>query len=305
MAENDEESELVAEFGRVLRMATGSGMQIAEARSRRSQVSAAEQAAERDRVFRTEAGVAALVNRELYNPEFWRTANTSSIADRVTVAAHLAGGHAEARNGWMHAADVLRHDFGLNLELMNKDHPTSLTDRDAALRDALDDHFARRQLDAEQDQALAPDTGQEQDTTKDTEQDNQAPTATTEGRAAGQAASATAERDTEGTVADGAADPAPADRHGVEAPRDRPDATAGEQAGGRMPRNNVRITEDQWARIEQHANAPELALVRVRQAAGFARPTEERIGPAPAAGKPVKPQAGPGRGRSQEAGTSR
>lgn len=203
MAENEEESEMAAQFGNLLRVAMGSGMQIREAQPRRAQMQASERSAEADRQTRAETNVAAMVNREVYNPEFLRTAGSESIADRVTVAAHLAGTHAEARGAWMHAADVLRNEYGINLEAMNKDHPTSLVDRHAALRDALDDYFARQRLDAEADQALAPTAAPEQDATEEVENQSppqpDAPAQTTE---ADQAASQKAEKEADAKAVD-------------------------------------------------------------------------------------------------------
>lgn len=302
MAENEEESEMAAQFGNLLRVAMGSGMQIREAQARRAQMQAAERTAEADRQARAEANVAAMVNREVYNPEFWRTAGSESIADRVTVAAHLAGTHAEARGAWMHAADVLRNDYGINLEAINKDHPTSLVGRHAALRDALDDYFARQRLDAEADQALAPKAEQERDADRDEELGAAAPpdTAAQPGEA-DQAAGQKAEREADAKAVDEASHLALVDRYGAEAQQGQESTTA----GGRALRQYQRVTEAQLAQIERHANTPELAGVRAQQADFFPRSTTERIATAPSrtAKKPAVFTASAGRG--QETGVSR
>lgn len=307
MAENEEESEMAAQFGNMLRVAMGSGMQIREAQARRAQMQASERAADADRQARTEAAVAAIVNREVYNPEFWRTAGSESIADRVTVAAHLAGTHAEARGAWMHAADVLRNDYGINLEAMNRDHPTSLVDRHAALRDALDDYFARQRLDAEADQALAPKPEQDQDATIDAEQENTFPPDTTvQTTEADRAASQKLEKEADAKTVDEDAHLAMSDLYGAEAQRDQVSAEAEQATGARGPGQYQRVTDAQLAQIELHANAPQLALVRARQAAGFPQPTTDRIAPSAKGIKATKPAAaGRGLGQGQEAGLSR
>jgi hypothetical protein len=308
MAENEEESEMAAQFGNMLRMAMGSGMQIREAQARRAQMQAAERTAEADRQTRAEAGVAAMVNREVYTPEFWRTAGPESIADRVTVAAHLAGTHAEARGAWMHAADVLRNDYGINLEAMNKDHPSSLVDRHAALRDALDDYFAAQRLDAEADQALAPTVEQEQDATADADREHTSgPDTTVQTSEAVQAVSQKAEKEADAKAVDKDTHLALADRYGAEAQQDQLNALANkEQTGGRSPHQYRRVTEAQLEQIERHANAPQLALVRARQAAAFPQPTADRIAPGAKSIKATKPAAAErGLGQGQEARLSR
>jgi hypothetical protein len=302
MAENEEESEMAAQFGNVLRVAMGSGMQIREAQARRAQMQASERTAEADRQARAEANVAALVNREVYNPEFWRTAGSESIADRVTVAAHLAGTHAEARGAWMHAADVLRNDYRINLEAMNKDHPTSLVDRHAALRDALDDYFARQRLDVEADQALAATAEQPQDTAADADRENaSAPDTTVQPSEADQAASHKAEKEAGAKAVDEDAHQVLADRSGAEAQQGHESTTAGGRGSGQYQR----VTEAQLAQIERHANTPELAGVRSQQGDFFPRSTAERIAtnPSKTANKPAASAAAAG--RNQETGLNR
>lgn len=297
---------MAAQFGNMLRVAMGSGMQLREAQARREQMQAAESTAQADQQTRAEANVAAMVNREMYNPEFWRTAGSESIADRVTVAAHLAGAHPEARGAWMHAADVLRNDYGINLELMNKDHPTTLVDRHAALRDALDDYFARQRLDAEADHALAPRAEQEQSTDRDDELGAVTPSdATAQTTDADQAASQKAEREADAKAVDEDAHLALADRYGSEAQQDEVHAQAEEQTGGRLSNQYQRVTDAQLAQIERHANTPELATVRSQQADFFPRSTAERIAANPAKTTKKPASAASAAGRSQETGVSR
>lgn len=306
MAENEEESEMAAQFGNILRVAMGSGMQIREAQARRAQMQASERTAEADRQTRSEGTVAAMVNREVYNPEFWRTAGSESIADRVTVAAHLAGTHAEARAAWMHSADVLRNDYGINLERMNKDHPTSLVDRHAALRDALDDYFARQRLDAEADQALAPRAEQEQSTDRDDELGAVTPSDTTaQTTETDQAASQKVEKEADAKAVDEDAHLAMADRYGAEARQDEANVRTEEQAGGRDPGQYQRVTDAQLAQIERHANTPELAGVRSQQGDFFPRSTAERIATNPSKTTKRPVSTAPAAGRSQETGLSR
>jgi hypothetical protein len=202
---------------------------------------------------------------------------------------------------------VLRNDYGINLEVMNKDHPTSLVDRHAALRDALDDYFARQRLDAESDHALAPRPEQDQDATADADRDHQSgPVATAQTSEADQAASQNAEKEADAKAVDEEAHQVLADRYGAEAGQDQKNAQAEEQSGGRSPHQYQRVTEAQLEQIERHANAPQLALVRARQAAGFPQPTTDRIAPGAKSIKAQKPvAAGRGLGQGQEAGLSR
>lgn len=149
-----EESEMTEQLGLVLRQVTGSGLQSKEMLERRRQMNAMERQREDQQRHATEAQVAGSIRRDVYDREFWRTAGSESIADRVTVAGALAGEHPEARTAYMHASDVLRDDYGINIEQMNRDHPTSSADRHHALRQALDDYFAKHRLDAESDATL-------------------------------------------------------------------------------------------------------------------------------------------------------
>lgn len=92
---------------------------------------------------------AAALEREVYNDKFWIAAGSESIADRVAVARHLSQDHPAAKTAYLHACDVLRTTYGISVEKINREHPHSPEDRHAALREALDEYFAREQLDPE------------------------------------------------------------------------------------------------------------------------------------------------------------
>lgn len=152
MAE-DEESQVAEDFGRMVRIATGSIMQVAESRARRRQVGASTDAAEsRDRQ-RMEDNAARVVQHDLYRAEFWKHAGSESIADRMAVAATLGESNPAAQSAWMHGADVIRATYGIDLQKINREHPNSQEERHAALRDALDDRVQMNRYDAAADKA--------------------------------------------------------------------------------------------------------------------------------------------------------
>src|SRR5690625_4181378 len=150
----NEESELTQELGQLVRVLTGSGMQYQEARFRREQMRAAEQARMQQQQHAHNKALANLVHETLHDRQFWATAGSEAIADNVIAAAHLSQDHPKAQQAYMHAADMLRNDFGINLEDINRDHPTALSDRHAALRDSLDSYFeGQREQAGETDKA--------------------------------------------------------------------------------------------------------------------------------------------------------
>lgn len=288
-----EESELTEQMGAVLRQVTGSGLQSKEMLERRQQMNAMERQREDQQRHATEAQVAGSVRREVYDRDFWRAAGSESIADRVTVAGALAGEHAEARTAYMHASDVLRNDYGINVEQMNRDHPTSSADRHHALRQALDDYFARHRLDAESDQALgqgeqqaqvqavveptaeeaaqtetqaADREAEQQSFTAEASQDEQQQAAEQEDAAAQAKASETA------NLTD-------ADRYAAEQRRDTVHASAEEQTGGRQPhpyqaggareRPHQRMTAKEFNRVAK--SDPQAAESRNTAAQNFPR----------------------------------
>lgn len=150
--ENQEESEMMQDFGSIARAVMGSGMQLAEHAQRRAQMRLAEANANAER----ERNIAQLVHRDLSSPKFWKNAGSEAIADRMIVASELAGRHEAASQAFMAGADRIRNQFGINVEDLNRDHPTAATDRHRALRDALDDYLAGQRAKAE-----PPPMGQE------------------------------------------------------------------------------------------------------------------------------------------------
>ncbi|MFF5794521.1 hypothetical protein ACFY5D_20960 [Paeniglutamicibacter sp. NPDC012692] len=123
----------------------GSGMQAAEQAQRRVSMSQAEASAQVAR----ERGVAEMIRRELSSPSFWKHASSEAIADRMTVASELALKHNDASQAFMAGADRIRNQYGINVEDINRDHPTSSVQRHQALRDALDDYLASQRLNSE------------------------------------------------------------------------------------------------------------------------------------------------------------
>lgn len=90
-----------------------------------------------------------------------RPGGSEAIADNFAIATHLKDRHPEAAAAHTHMKDLLRNDYGINIEDINRDHPTALVDQHRALRDPLDDHFNKKFLDAEADETLAKATGRQ------------------------------------------------------------------------------------------------------------------------------------------------
>ncbi|GAA1495363.1 hypothetical protein [Paeniglutamicibacter kerguelensis] len=163
-----EETEIVQDLGRTARLILGSGMQAAEQAQRRSHMEGQERLAQEQRAHAAlladgarERAMVEQIRRDFSSSPFWKNAGSESIADRMTVAAELAARHPEAGRTYMDGADRIRNQFGINVEDINRDHPTAPADRHAALRDALDDYFASHRLDAESDET--PDADHDQD----------------------------------------------------------------------------------------------------------------------------------------------
>lgn len=135
--ENDEESEISSEFGRVLRMVMGAAMQAKEASERRSQDQ-----------FRQSEQLAAVLKKDMSSPSFTQLSG-AQIADRMTVASELAGAHRTAAHAFMAGSDRLRNEMGINVEDLYKNHPQSAEERHAALRHAIDDYQASARLSQE------------------------------------------------------------------------------------------------------------------------------------------------------------
>ncbi|MGO2809741.1 MAG: hypothetical protein ACTIAQ_13635 [Glutamicibacter arilaitensis] len=141
--ENDEESDISMEFGRVLRMALGAAMQAKEASDRR--------AANRDpeaQAHRLQQQVASLLKKDMASPDFVKM-SSQQIADRMTVASELSARHPDASKAFMAGSDRLRNALGINIEDIYKNHPQSPMERYQALRNAIDDYQASSRLDQE------------------------------------------------------------------------------------------------------------------------------------------------------------
>lgn len=154
-----EESEIMQDFGQILRTVMGSGMQAAEQSQRR----AAMQAQQRQAAEAHERGVAQMIGRDFASEKFWKTAGSEAIADRMTLSVELAtkhGADSEAARAFTTGADRIRNQYGINVEDINRDHPIAATDRHHALRDALDDYLAGERANAEEQTA---NTGQERE----------------------------------------------------------------------------------------------------------------------------------------------
>lgn len=162
-----EETEIVQDLGRTARLILGSGMQATEQAQRRSHLEGQERLAQEQRAHAAlladaarERSMIEQIRRDFSSTPFWKNAGSESIADRMTVAAELAARHPEAGRTYMDGADRIRNQFGINIEDINRDHPTAPADRHAALRDALDDYFASHRLDAESDETQKTDHDQ-------------------------------------------------------------------------------------------------------------------------------------------------
>lgn len=186
--------------------------------------------------FQAQAAQASSLEREVYRNEFWQSAGSESIADRVIVAQQLSADHPAAQTAYLHASDVLRTNYGINIEDMNRDHPTSPEDRQAALREALDDYFARNQLEAEQKGAAAS-------AENETEAGNESEAAAEESRAASLGA------DADRAAASESANLAEADKAGAEAHQDREHTRAEETTGGRQPHPYSRTSDAELAKV--------------------------------------------------------
>lgn len=171
MVNDHEESEIMQDFGQLLRTVMGSGMQAAEQAQRRVAMRAQEQAVSEAR----ERAVAQMVGQEFASDKFWRSAGSEAIADRMTLSLALAtkhGASSESARAFVTGADRIRNQYGINVEDINNDHPLSAVERHHALRDALDDYLAGERANVEA-RALNAAQGREKDS-KESEATNEA-----------------------------------------------------------------------------------------------------------------------------------
>src|SRR5699024_8531691 len=118
---NEEESEVMEGFTRIIRAASMSAMQVKEAADRRRQehekmseserAQAAQREQERTAVDRR---VADSVYKSMQSPVFWNHADNERIAERMTVAQQLAPEHSKADSAFMMGSDVLRDKYGID-----------------------------------------------------------------------------------------------------------------------------------------------------------------------------------------------
>ena len=219
-----EESEIIQEFGNMTRAIMGSGMQAAEQAQRRASMSQAEASAQVAR----ERGVAEMIRRELSSPSFWKHASSEAIADRMTVASELALKHNDASQAFMAGADRIRNQYGINVEDINRDHPTSSVQRHQALRDALDDYLASQRLNSEaqgkEAGAEAAETGASAEDGKDTAHElEQAAAAANQDEQANVAQAGEAEAETQQDAKHTQADEAKESTRPSDNPTGRPD----------------------------------------------------------------------------------
>ncbi|WP_349931842.1 hypothetical protein ABNP34_16470 (plasmid) [Glutamicibacter mishrai] len=147
--ENDEESDISMEFGRVLRMALGSAMQVSETKARQAmqQQQSQEQSSQLEQ-RESQNKLAWNLNTDLKSSSFAHMSG-EQIADRMTVASHLAPNFTNAAKAYMAGSDRLRNEMGINIEDINRNHPLSAEDRHAALRNAIDDYRASARMNQE------------------------------------------------------------------------------------------------------------------------------------------------------------
>lgn len=190
--------------------------------------------------------------------------------------------HPEAQAAYAHVRDLLRNDYGINIEDIHRDHPTALTDQHRALRDALDDYFAKKYLDAEADETLA--TAHGTNTREATSEAGELREATDEAHEREEAHHDKAEH------------------YGAEVHQDRTNAMTEEHRPAAEPYGGS--TAQGLAKIRETAGA-DVAASREKQAQGFPQSPENQIKtsatrrPARRAGIHNMP------GRKQESGRTR
>lgn len=265
----NEESEMSQEFGQLVRVLTGSGMQVQEANMRRKQARSIEQARMDQQRQAQDKAMAEMVNETLNDRNFWATAGAEEIADNVTVAAHLSPTQPKARTAYMHASDMLRNEYGINLEDINRDHPTSLSDRHVAIRDELDSFFERQRVQQERggEPIVLDETFQLE----------------TEERLAIERNGPIVIEPSESTVQeegqllkDEQASSSKASQYQAEHQQDKNHALTESVIGGREPHPYQRVTSKQYEDLRS-TTSEWLADTRHRQSLMFAKSTQDRV----------------------------
>lgn len=296
----NEESEMSQEFGQLVRVLTGSGMQVQESRMRREQLRSWEQSRSEQQQQAQDKAMAELVNQRVHDRDFWATAGSEAVADNVTVAAHLSSTQPKAQKAYMYASDMLRNEYGINLEDINRDHPTSLNDRHAALRDALDSYFARQNMNT--DRVAEPIVIDETLTVESKERlaiERDGPIVIEP--------SEPVEQDEAKLRQAEQASSAKADRHHAEHQQDQKHALTESMTGGREPHPYQRVSSQQYEQLRS-TTSEWLANTRHRQSLMFAQSSKDRVfnGRAKQINMP-KPQnkAFKGKNRQQDVGLVR
>jgi len=281
----NEETEMTQEFGQLVRILTGSSIQIREAAYHRSIVKAEAESARQAEQQRQqqEQLMAESVNEKLRSESLWARGDATEIADHVIVAAHLGETHEAALSGYHYAADMLRDNYGINLAEMNRDHPTSWADRHEALQQALSDHFEAQQKESEaeqlsnqseqQTQVLDGESEAEQPPNQP-EQEQQAHELEGEAAAARQSEEVNLHR-----AGDYAAEQSQDERHTQQEASN----------GGRQPEPYQRVTDAQ--REQLNSQIPGYGDTRQRQGMQFTKPSQERVNDtasSPKSGRAVK-----------------
>lgn len=247
----NEESEMTQEFGQLVRILTGSSLQMREAAYHRNLAKAGVEAARRQEQEQQqqEQLMAEAVNNKLRSESLWANQDATAIADHVIVAAHLGETNDTAMSGYRYASDMLRDNYGINLAEMNRDHPTAWADQHAALQQALLDHYEAQQKEVEAEQLASQP-----------ESEHQAQDLESEAAAARQSEAANLRR---------------SEDYAAEQAQDEQHAQREASTGGRQPDPYQRVTDAQ--REQLNNRNPGHGDTRQRQGMQFTKSSQERV----------------------------
>lgn len=269
----NEETEMTQEFGQLVRILTGSSMQMREAAYHRNVAKAEAEVEKRiqQEQQQKEELIAESVNDKLRSESLWANQDATEIADHVVVAAHLGETHDAALDGYNYAADMLRDNYGINLAEMNRDHPTSWADQHEALQQALSDHFEAQQKEAEAEQLSNQPEQETQDLEEEAEADAEqlSNEPDHEPQAKDLESEADAARQSEG------ANLQRADDYAAEQSQDERHAQQEASTGGRQPAPYQRVTDAQ--REQLNSQNPGYGDTRQRQGKQFTKSSQERV----------------------------
>src|SRR5699024_4417877 len=308
MAEvSNEETELTQEFGQLVRVLTGSSMQMREAGIYRAAAKAQSDEMQRQsqEQQQREQLLAEPVNDKLRSEGLWERQNPTEIADHVIVAAHLGETNETALSGYQYASDMLRDNYGINLVEINKDHPGAWADQHAALEQALSAYYEAQQKDLEAQQHSAQsETAALQ--TNDTEREvitaekdlpvriEQQPDK--KDQSEHEQLSRQSQAEAEGARQDEQVHLRAADGYAAEQDHDQKHAQQEASTGGRQPNPYQRVTDAQ--RDQLNAQNPGYGDTRQRQGMQFSPSSQERVNAAASSrtsGRAVKQAEGANR----------